>query len=142
MLLDELNPTPHPRRPPAHHLHDQYSLTSSTVILTQLPEVCTCRRSSAANSLSREDIDAYRRDVTTGLYGGDVSRKKKGTGQTSKGHFGSHFGPRTRLKACGPSLLEKLYGYPKQAFTSHLDEWMARQNQQNQQSWFAHYKAT
>jgi len=53
------------------------------------------------------DINAYRRDVTTGLYGGDVSRKKKGTGQTSKGHFGSHFGPRTRLKACGPSLLEK-----------------------------------
>jgi len=45
----------------------------------------------------------------------------------------------------GRRYLKKLYGYPKQAFTSHLDEWMARQNQQNQQnqqSWFAHYKAT
>jgi GTP-binding protein LepA len=27
--------------------------------------------------IAREDISAYRKDVTTGLYGGDVSRKKK-----------------------------------------------------------------
>ena len=28
--------------------------------------------------IAREDVSAYRKDVTTGLYGGDVSRKKKG----------------------------------------------------------------
>ena len=27
--------------------------------------------------IAREDISAYRKDVTSGLYGGDVSRKKK-----------------------------------------------------------------
>lgn len=27
--------------------------------------------------IAREDLSAYRKDVTTGLYGGDVSRKKK-----------------------------------------------------------------
>jgi len=33
----------------------------------------------------REDLSAYRKDVTTGLYGGDVSRKKKVLAKQAKG---------------------------------------------------------
>jgi GTP-binding protein LepA len=36
-------------------------------------------------SIAREDISAYRKDVTTGLYGGDVSRKKKVLAKQKKG---------------------------------------------------------
>ena len=35
--------------------------------------------------IAREDISAYRKDVTTGLYGGDVSRKKKVLANQKKG---------------------------------------------------------
>lgn len=35
--------------------------------------------------IAREDISAYRKDVTTGLYGGDVSRKKKVLVKQAKG---------------------------------------------------------
>lgn len=35
--------------------------------------------------IAREDIGAYRKDVTTGLYGGDVSRKKKVLAKQAKG---------------------------------------------------------
>jgi GTP-binding protein LepA len=35
--------------------------------------------------LAREDLSAYRKDVTTGLYGGDVSRKKKVLAKQAKG---------------------------------------------------------
>ena len=35
--------------------------------------------------IAREDISAYRKDVTTGLYGGDVSRKKKVLAKQAKG---------------------------------------------------------
>lgn len=35
--------------------------------------------------LAREDISAYRKDVTIGLYGGDVSRKKKVLAKQAKG---------------------------------------------------------
>jgi GTP-binding protein LepA len=35
--------------------------------------------------IAREDISAYRKDVTTGLYGGDVSRKKKVLAKQKKG---------------------------------------------------------
>lgn len=35
--------------------------------------------------LAREDISAFRKDVTTGLYGGDVSRKKKVLAKQAKG---------------------------------------------------------
>lgn len=35
--------------------------------------------------IAREDVSAYRKDVTTGLYGGDVSRKKKVLAKQAKG---------------------------------------------------------
>jgi GTP-binding protein LepA len=35
--------------------------------------------------IAREDVSAYRKDVTTGLYGGDVSRKKKVLAKQKKG---------------------------------------------------------
>lgn len=35
--------------------------------------------------IAREDISAYRKDVTVGLYGGDVSRKKKQLAKQKKG---------------------------------------------------------
>ena len=35
--------------------------------------------------IARQDISAYRKDVTTGLYGGDVSRKKKVLAKQAKG---------------------------------------------------------
>lgn len=35
--------------------------------------------------IAREDISSYRKDVTTGLYGGDVSRKKKVLAKQAKG---------------------------------------------------------
>lgn len=38
-----------------------------------------------AKFIAREDISAYRKDVTIGLYGGDVSRKKKVLAKQKKG---------------------------------------------------------
>lgn len=38
-----------------------------------------------ARFIAREDISAYRKDVTIGLYGGDVSRKKKVLAKQAKG---------------------------------------------------------
>jgi len=35
--------------------------------------------------IARADLSAYRKDVTTGLYGGDVSRKKKVLAKQAKG---------------------------------------------------------
>jgi GTP-binding protein LepA len=53
--------------------------------------------------IAREDISAYRKDVTTGLYGGDVSRKKKVLAKQAKG--------KKRLKRFGHVDL------PAEAFT-------------------------
>jgi GTP-binding protein LepA len=38
-----------------------------------------------ARIIAREDISAYRKDVTVGLYGGDVTRKKKVLAKQKKG---------------------------------------------------------
>lgn len=38
-----------------------------------------------ARFIARENLSAYRKDVTTGLYGGDVSRKKKVLAKQAKG---------------------------------------------------------
>jgi GTP-binding protein LepA len=53
--------------------------------------------------IAREDISAYRKDVTTGLYGGDVSRKKKVLAKQAKG--------KKRLKRFGKVDI------PSEAFT-------------------------
>ncbi len=56
--------------------------------------------------IAREDISAYRKDVTTGLYGGDVSRKKKVLAKQAKG--------KKRLKRYGKVDI------PAEAFTVML----------------------
>jgi len=53
--------------------------------------------------IAREDISAYRKDVTSGLYGGDVSRKKKVLAKQKRG--------KERLKRFGKVDL------PAEAFT-------------------------
>jgi len=53
--------------------------------------------------IAREDLSAYRKDVTSGLYGGDVSRKKKVLAKQKKG--------KERLKRFGKVDL------PSEAFT-------------------------
>ena len=53
--------------------------------------------------IARADISAYRKDVTTGLYGGDVSRKKKVLAKQAKG--------KKRLKRFGKVDI------PNEAFT-------------------------
>ena len=56
--------------------------------------------------IAREDISAFRKDVTTGLYGGDVSRKKKVLAKQAKG--------KKRLKRFGKVDI------PAEAFTVML----------------------
>jgi len=56
--------------------------------------------------VAREDLSAYRKDVTTGLYGGDVSRKKKVLAKQKKG--------KERLKRFGKVDI------PAEAFTVML----------------------
>ncbi len=56
--------------------------------------------------IAREDISAYRKDVTAGLYGGDVSRKKKVLAKQKKG--------KERLKRFGKVDI------PAEAFTVML----------------------
>ena len=56
--------------------------------------------------IAREDISAYRKDVTSGLYGGDVSRKKKQLAKQAKG--------KKRLKRFGKVDI------PAEAFTVML----------------------
>ncbi|MGH7195817.1 MAG: translation elongation factor 4 [Candidatus Saccharimonadales bacterium] len=56
--------------------------------------------------IAREDLSAYRKDVTTGLYGGDVSRKKKVLAKQAKG--------KKRMKKFGKVEI------PNEAFTVML----------------------
>jgi GTP-binding protein LepA len=56
--------------------------------------------------IAREDISAYRKDVTIGLYGGDVSRKKKVLAKQKRG--------KSRLKRFGRVDI------PAEAFTVML----------------------
>lgn len=56
--------------------------------------------------IAREDISAFRKDVTTGLYGGDVSRKKKVLAKQKKG--------KARMKRFGKVDI------PSEAFTVML----------------------
>jgi GTP-binding protein LepA len=59
-----------------------------------------------AKFIAREDISAYRKDVTSGLYGGDVTRKKKVLAKQKKG--------KERLKRFGKVDI------PAEAFTVML----------------------
>ncbi len=59
-----------------------------------------------AKFIAREDLSAYRKDVTSGLYGGDVSRKKKVLAKQAKG--------KKRLKKFGKVDI------PAEAFTVML----------------------
>jgi GTP-binding protein LepA len=56
--------------------------------------------------IAREDISSFRKDVTTGLYGGDVTRKKKVLAKQKKG--------KARLKRFGKVDI------PAEAFTVML----------------------
>jgi GTP-binding protein LepA len=56
--------------------------------------------------IAREDLSAYRKDVTIGLYGGDVSRKKKVLAKQARG--------KKRLKKFGRVEI------PSEAFTVML----------------------
>ena len=56
--------------------------------------------------IAREDLSAYRKDVTTGLYGGDVTRKKKVLAKQAKG--------KKRMKKFGKVEI------PSEAFTVML----------------------
>jgi GTP-binding protein LepA len=57
--------------------------------------------------IAREDLSAFRKDVTTGLYGGDVSRKKKVLAKQKKG--------KERMKKFGKVDI------PSEAFTIMLN---------------------
>jgi GTP-binding protein LepA len=56
--------------------------------------------------IAREDVSAFRKDVTTGLYGGDVSRKKKVLAKQKRG--------KARMKRFGKIDI------PSEAFTVML----------------------
>ncbi len=82
-------------------------------IVTKLKEVIPRQQFSVAlqaaiggRFIAREDISAYRKDVTTGLYGGDVSRKKKVFAKQKKG--------KARMKRFGKIDI------PSEAFTVML----------------------
>jgi GTP-binding protein LepA len=72
------------------HRSEAQSLGRETV--TKLKEVIPRQNFQVAlqaaiggKFIAREDLSAYRKDVTTGLYGGDVSRKKKVLAKQAKG---------------------------------------------------------
>lgn len=73
-------------------VHRSESQTLGREIVDKLKEVIPRQNFQVAlqaaiggKFIAREDISAYRKDVTTGLYGGDVSRKKKVLAKQAKG---------------------------------------------------------
>jgi GTP-binding protein LepA len=73
-------------------VHRSESQRLGREIVTKLKEVIPRQNFQVAlqagiggKFIAREDISAYRKDVTTGLYGGDVSRKKKVLAKQAKG---------------------------------------------------------
>lgn len=72
--------------------HRSESLSLGRVVVGKLKEVIprqnfqvSLQAAIGGKYIAREDISAYRKDVTTGLYGGDVSRKKKVLAKQAKG---------------------------------------------------------
>jgi GTP-binding protein LepA len=73
-------------------VHRSESQTIGRQIVEKLKEVIPRQNFKVAlqaaiggKFIAREDISAFRKDVTTGLYGGDVSRKKKVLAKQAKG---------------------------------------------------------
>lgn len=94
-------------------VHRSESQSLGRVIVEKLKEVIPRQNFQVAlqagiggKFIAREDISAYRKDVTTGLYGGDVSRKKKVLAKQAKG--------KKRLKRFGKVDI------PAEAFTVML----------------------
>jgi len=73
-------------------LHRSESMRVGRDVVSKLKEVIprqnfqvSLQAAIGGRFIAREDISAYRKDVTTGLYGGDVSRKKKVLAKQAKG---------------------------------------------------------
>ena len=73
-------------------VHRSESLRLGREIVEKLKEVIprqqfavSLQAAIGGKFIAREDISAFRKDVTTGLYGGDVSRKKKVLAKQAKG---------------------------------------------------------
>ncbi len=93
--------------------HRSESLKLGREVVTKLKEVIprqnfqvSLQAAIGGKFIAREDISAYRKDVTTGLYGGDVTRKKKVLAKQAKG--------KKRLKRFGKVDI------PAEAFTVML----------------------
>ncbi|PID32502.1 GTP-binding protein LepA [Candidatus Saccharibacteria bacterium] len=94
-------------------VHRSEAQTVGREIVTKLKQVIPRQNFQVAlqaaiggRFIAREDLSAYRKDVTTGLYGGDVSRKKKVLAKQAKG--------KKRLKRFGKVDI------PAEAFTVML----------------------
>ena len=94
-------------------VHRSESQSLGRVIVEKLKEVIPRQNFQVAlqaaiggKFIAREDISAFRKDVTSGLYGGDVSRKKKVLAKQKKG--------KARLKRFGKVDI------PAEAFTVML----------------------
>ncbi len=73
-------------------VHRSESLSVGRSVVTRLKDVIprqqfqvSLQAAVGGKFIAREDLSAYRKDVTTGLYGGDVSRKKKVLAKQKKG---------------------------------------------------------
>lgn len=72
--------------------HRSEAVSLGREVVTKLKEVIPRQQFKVAlqaaiggKFIAREDLSAFRKDVTTGLYGGDVSRKKKQLAKQKKG---------------------------------------------------------
>ncbi len=72
--------------------HRSESMSLGRVVVDKLKDVIprqnfqvALQAAIGAKFIARADLSAYRKDVTTGLYGGDVSRKKKVLAKQAKG---------------------------------------------------------
>lgn len=81
-IVDALSIMAH--RSEAHSLGREVTKKLKEVIPRQNFQV-SLQAAIGGKFIAREDLSAYRKDVTTGLYGGDVSRKKKVLAKQAKG---------------------------------------------------------
>lgn len=81
-IVDALSLVTH--RTEAQHIGREITKKLKDVIPRQNFEVAL-QAAIGGKFIARENLSAYRKDVTTGLYGGDVSRKKKVLAKQAKG---------------------------------------------------------